>query len=84
MRRREATLKKIAVSSALTLGVSTLLFSSCTSLTCRTDACYDRQLAGLDPFEAGDIAAWGTEKEQAEKERRQEKRAQHKEYLDRK
>lgn len=53
---------------AVVLPVSGLsaLFSACsTTAPCNNDACYDRSISSQDPFKKGDIAAWGTEKEQA-------------------
>ena len=53
----------------------TTFFGSCTSTpTCNNDACYDRQIASVDPYRDGEVAAWGkTEKEELEKDRRDQK-----------
>jgi len=50
------------------LGSSALL-GSCASTPCNNDACYDRSLSSVDPYEDGEIAAWGAEKQQKKRER---------------
>jgi hypothetical protein len=47
----------------------TAMLGSCASAPCNTDSCYDRKLSSVDPYDAGDVAAWGTEKEQKAKEK---------------
>lgn len=37
--------------------------------SCNNDACYDRNVSSVDPYKKGDIAAWGSEREVAERER---------------
>ncbi|NUM88142.1 MAG: hypothetical protein HUU37_02965 [Bdellovibrionales bacterium] len=62
----------------VTLGIALVagLIQACASTrSCYNDACYDRKAASVDAYEEGDIAAWGTEKQQAEKERREEHRS---------
>jgi hypothetical protein len=49
-------------------GLSAIL-GSCASTPCNNDACYDRSLSSVDPYEEGDVAAWGSEKQQKNKER---------------
>ncbi len=52
----------------------TFVFASCASWSgCNTDACYDRAISSVDPYRKGDVAAWGTEKEQAEKDYERER-----------
>jgi hypothetical protein len=60
----------------LLLPVSGLIgiFTSCASgPACNNDACYDRNLSSSDPYQKGDIAAWGTEKEVAEEEAKRDR-----------
>lgn len=64
---------------AVVLPVSGLsaLFGSCASTTaCNNDACYDRNISSADPYKAGDIAAWGSEKEVAKQEQDKEEKAE--------
>lgn len=69
---------KIVVTVVLPLAGLTVLFGSCASTpSCNNDACYNRNLASVDPYKKGEIAAWGTEKEVAEQEELKEKRARH-------
>ena len=49
-------------------GFATML-GSCASTPCNNDACYDRSLSSVDPYEEGEVAAWGTEKYEKAKER---------------
>jgi hypothetical protein len=49
-------------------GLSAML-GSCASTPCNTDSCYDRKISSVDPYDDGDVAAWGTEKEQKAKEK---------------
>ncbi len=50
-------------------GLATLL-GSCASTPCNNDACYDRSLSSVDPYEEGEVAAWGTEKYEKSKQKR--------------
>lgn len=51
------------------------LFGSCASTeSCNNDACYQRKISSVDPYKAGEIAAWGSEKEVAEKEEEDERK----------
>ena len=43
---------------------------SCAHTPCNNDACYNRELSSVDPYEDGEIAAWGSEKWEKEKERK--------------
>lgn len=53
----------------LPLVAVTALLGSCASWSgCNTDACYDRAISSVDPYRKGEVAEWGTEKEQAEKD----------------
>lgn len=55
------------------VGVVALL-GSCAHTPCNNDACYNRELSSVDPYEEGEIAAWGSEKwekKQAQKPRRE-------------
>jgi hypothetical protein len=51
-------------------GLSAILGACASMNTCNNDACYDRKVSSTDPYKSGDIAAWGTEREVAEKEER--------------
>jgi len=53
-------------------GLSAVLGACASMNTCNNDACYDRKVSSADPYKTGDIAAWGSEKEVAEKERQEE------------
>jgi len=65
---------KYFVAVVLPISGLSALFGSCASTsTCNNDACYDRNLSSVDPYRQGEIAAWGTEKEQAEKDAEREK-----------
>lgn len=57
------------------IGLSAL-FTACSGTACNNDACYDRNLSSADPYKKGEIAAWGTEKQVADQEAEQEKRAE--------
>ncbi len=46
------------------------LLGSCAHTPCNNDACYARELASSDPYENGEIAAWGSERWEKQKERR--------------
>lgn len=62
---------KYVVSVILPLTGLSAILGACASMnTCNNDACYDRKVSSADPYKAGDIAAWGSEKEVAEKEQR--------------
>lgn len=43
---------------------------SCAHTPCNNDACYNRELSSVDPYENGEIAAWGSEKWEKEKEKK--------------
>lgn len=60
---------KYILTVVLPLAGLTTVFSSCASTPCNNDACYDRSLSSVDPYEEGEIAAWGTEKQQKKKEK---------------
>lgn len=47
----------------------TVIMGSCASTPCNNDACYDRTLSSVDPYEDGDVAAWGSEKQQKAREK---------------
>jgi|GEM_PF-7067774 len=49
------------------VGVVALL-GSCAHTPCNNDACYNRELSSVDPYEDGEIAAWGSEKWEKKKE----------------
>lgn len=51
-------------------GLSAML-GSCASTPCNNDACYDRKISSVDPYEEGDVAQWGTEKQQKDREKQQ-------------
>jgi hypothetical protein len=54
------------------VGVSALI-GACATTSCNNDACYNRRLSSVDPYKEGDIAAWGSEKEQAAQDEQKEK-----------
>jgi hypothetical protein len=47
----------------------TAILGSCAYTPCNNDACYDRSLSSVDPYEDGDVAAWGSEKQDAAREK---------------
>jgi hypothetical protein len=47
----------------------TALLGSCANTPCNNDACYDRSLSSVDPYEDGEVAAWGTEQYEQKRER---------------
>jgi hypothetical protein len=61
---------KYVLTVALPLSGLTTLLGSCASTPCNNDACYDRSLSSVDPYEEGDVAAWGSEKYEKAKEKR--------------
>lgn len=61
---------KYILTVALPLSGLAALLGSCASTPCNNDACYDRSLSSVDPYEEGEIAAWGTEKYEKAKEKR--------------
>lgn len=64
---------KYLVTVVLPLTGITALFGACsTTSSCNNDACYDRSVSSVDPYKKGEIAAWGTEKEEAERENARE------------
>ena len=58
----------------LPLAGLSVLIGACASTTCNNDACYDRRISSVDPYKDGEIAAWGTEKEQAATDEKEEKK----------
>lgn len=70
--------KYFKFSLVLVLSVSSIsaLLSACASVSqCNNDACYDRRVSSVDPYKKGEVAAWGTEKEQAEQDALKEQKA---------
>lgn len=63
---------KYVVTLVLPLAGLSVLLGSCASTPCNTDSCYDRKISSVDPYEDGDVAAWGTEKEEKAKEEAKE------------
>jgi hypothetical protein len=61
---------KYLLTAALPLAGLSVLLGSCANTPCNNDACYDRSLSSVDPYEEGDIAAWGSEKQQKARENR--------------
>lgn len=61
---------KYALTVALPLAGLTAVLGSCASTPCNNDACYDRSLSSVDPYDDGEVAAWGTEKYEQARERR--------------
>lgn len=55
----------------LTLVATVVLLGSCAHTPCNNDYCYNRELSSVDPFEKGEVAAWGSE----EWERKREQKA---------
>lgn len=45
------------------------LFVSCANTPCNNDACYDRSLSSVDPYDDGEVAEWGTEKYEKQREK---------------
>lgn len=60
---------KYTLTVALPLMGLTAMLGSCASTPCNNDACYDRSLSSVDPYEDGEVAAWGTEKYEKAKEK---------------
>lgn len=52
----------------------TFILGSCASTPCNNDACYDRSLSSVDPYEDGEVAAWGTEKWEKQREKQRTRR----------
>ncbi len=46
------------------------LLGSCAHTPCNNDACYNRELSSVDPYENGEIAAWGSEVWEKKKEQK--------------
>jgi hypothetical protein len=51
------------------VGLVTFL-GSCAHTPCNNDACYNRELSSVDPYENGQVAAWGSEEWERKKEQR--------------
>jgi hypothetical protein len=64
---------KYVLKVLLPLAGMTALLGSCASTPCNNDACYNRNLSSVDPYEEGDVAQWGSEKEQQLRERQLQK-----------
>ncbi len=60
---------KYFLAAVLPLAGLSALLGSCASTPCNNDACYDRSLSSVDPYEEGEIAAWGSEKQEKAKEK---------------
>jgi hypothetical protein len=58
---------------ALPLTGLTALLGSCASTPCNNDACYDRSISSVDPYDDGEVAQWGTEKYEKQKEQQQKR-----------
>ncbi len=41
-----------------------VLLNSCASSGCRNDACYNRRIASVDPYQDGERVTWGAEDEE--------------------
>ena len=58
---------KLSLAVVLSVTAASVLLGACASVSqCNNDACYERRVSSVDPYRKGDVAAWGTEKEQAE------------------
>ena len=64
---------KYSLTVLIPLAGFTALLGSCASTPCNNDACYDRSLSSVDPYEEGDVAQWGSEKAQAARDRQMQK-----------
>lgn len=62
-------LLKTVVTLVLPLAGLSMMLGSCAHTPCNNDACYDRSLSSVDPYEEGEVAAWGTEKYEKAKEK---------------
>ena len=51
------------------VGMVTLL-GSCAHTPCNNDYCYNRELSSVDPFDKGEVAAWGSEEHERKKEQK--------------
>lgn len=61
---------KKVLTVVLPLAALTAILGACASWSgCNNDACYDRAVSSVDPYAAGDVAAWGSEKEEAAREK---------------
>jgi hypothetical protein len=60
---------RYALTVVLPLMGFTAILGSCAYTPCNNDACYDRSLSSVDPYEDGDVAAWGSEKQDAAREK---------------
>jgi len=60
---------KYVLKVALPLSGFTALLGACASTPCNNDACYDRSLSSVDPYEEGDVAQWGSENYEKQKEK---------------
>jgi hypothetical protein len=60
---------KYVLTVVLPLTGLTAILGSCASTPCNNDQCYDRSLSSVDPFDDGEVAAWGTEKYEKQKEK---------------
>jgi len=60
---------KYVLTVVLPLAALTATLGACAYTPCNNDACYDRSLSSVDPYEDGEVAAWGTEKYEKQKEK---------------
>lgn len=54
----------------LAAAATVTLLGSCAHTPCNNDYCYNRELSSVDPFEKGEIAAWGSEEYERKKEQK--------------
>ncbi len=64
---------KYILKVVLPLAGFTALLGSCANTPCNNDSCYNRNLSSVDPYDAGDVADWGTEKDQQARERQMQR-----------
>jgi hypothetical protein len=67
------TLKHVLTMVLPLAGLSALI-GACASTPCNNDSCYSRRISSVDPYKEGEIAAWGTEKEQAEQDEKKDRK----------
>lgn len=60
---------KYMLTIVLPLTGLTALLGSCANTPCNNDYCYNREISSVDPYDDGDVAAWGTEKYEKDKEK---------------
>ncbi|MCO5144343.1 MAG: hypothetical protein M9962_14750 [Oligoflexia bacterium] len=72
--------KKVLIVIAPVVGILSILGACSSTKICDNDVCYDREISSVDPYQDGEIAAWGSEKRVADEEKEAKKKEFHRQY----